>query len=166
MNESEIIKNIREAVKDSDVEKVRLLLGHSKEMLHQMTPFGTWLHIAAKGGDSKLIQCLLSMGADVNAKGGTFGGTPVNHAAGYGQINAVRILLSEGAVLDTSESVSNPLFSAIQGGHLEIVKMLVEHGIDYRVKYSGRSMKSMDAKDFARERGELKILEYLTELGS
>jgi uncharacterized protein len=166
MNESEITKILREAVKASDIEKVRSLISQSKDRLHQMTPFGTWLHIAAKGGYLDLIHCLISMGADVNAKGGTFGGSPVNLAAGFGQELAVRALLSAGATLDTSESVRNPLFSAIQGGHLETVKLLIENGIDYKVRYSGESMKDMGALEFAQERGEMQIVDYLRSLRS
>lgn len=164
MNELEISKAIRDAVKAADVPRVRSLIGDSAERLHQMTPFGTWLHIAAKGGNLELVKCLISMGADVNAKGGTFGGAPLNLAAGYGQLDIVRSLLAAGAELDVSEPERNPLFSAVQGGHFEIVKLLVERGIDYRVQYTGESMKSMDALAFALERGQTRIAEYLKKL--
>ena len=164
MNEVEITKGIREAVKTADIERVRSLIGGSKERLQQMTPFGTWLHIAAKGGNLELVQCLISMGADVNARGGPFGGAPINLAAGYGQLHIVRTMLAAGAALDVSEPERNPLFSAIQGGHLEIVKLLIERGIDYRVRYTGDSMKDMDALAFARERGQAEIADYLAKL--
>jgi ankyrin repeat protein len=164
MNEAEITKALRAAVKDADVERVRSLIGGSKERLQQMTPFGSWLHIAAKGGSLELVKCLISLGADVNAKGGTFCGAPVNLAAGYGHLHIVQTLVAEGAELDVSEPERNPLFSAIQGGHLEIVKFLVERGIDYRVRYTGESMKDMDALAFAHERGKSEIAEYLAGL--
>lgn len=164
MSEAEAIKAIREAVKAGDVPRVRSLIRESKERLRQVTPFGTWLHIAVKEGHLELVRALISMGADVNARGGTFGGTAINLAAGYGHLDIVRILLDEGAELDVSEPERNPLFSAIQGGHLEIVKLLVERGIDYRVRYTGESMKEMDALAFARERGQTAIAEYLALL--
>jgi uncharacterized protein len=164
MNELEITKALREAVKAGDIEQVRTLIGGSKERLGQMTPFGTWLHLAAKDGNLALVQCLISMGADVNAMGGTFGGTPINLAAGYGRIDIVRALIASSAALDVSEPVRNPLFSAIQGGHLEIVRLLIDCGIDYRASYSGESMKDMDALAFALERGQTEIANYLTKL--
>jgi ankyrin repeat protein len=102
----------------------------------------------------------------VNARGGTFGGSPVNLAAGYGQPHIVRALLAAGAELDVSEPERNPLFSAIHGGHLEIVKFLIERGIDYRVRYTGESMKDMDALAFARERGQTEIADYLETLNA
>lgn len=166
MNEAEITRALREAVKSADIERVSSLIGESKERLQQTTPFGTWLHIAAKGGNLELVQRLISMGVDVNARGGTFGGSPVNLAAGYGQPHIVRALLAAGAELDVSEPERNPLFSAIQGGHMEIVKLLIERGIDYRVRYTGESMKEMDALAFARERGEREIADYLEKVNA
>ena len=163
-DESEITKALHAAAKDGDVERVRSLIAGSTERLHLMTPFGTWLHIAAKRGNLELVECLISMGADVNVKGGTFGGTPINLAAGYGQLDVVRTLLAHGAELDVSEPERNPLFSAIQGGHLQIVKFLVEKGIDYRVQYTGESMKETDALAFARDHGQAEIAQYLTGL--
>ncbi len=68
-----------------------------------MTPFGTWLHVAAKTGNVEMVECLLSLGADVNAIGGAFGGTAVNLAAGYGNSKVVEVLLAAGATLDVSE---------------------------------------------------------------
>jgi uncharacterized protein len=127
-------------------------------------PFGAWLHIAAKAGHVELVQRLLSLGIDINTKGGTFGGSAINLAAGYRQPAVVKLLLYAGAELDVTESARNPLFSAIQGGHLDIVKLLIERGIDHRISYTGEFMKDMDALAFARERGQLSIVEYLTTM--
>src|SRR5690348_1336546 len=102
MDELERMRALREAVKGDDVEKVRSLIDGSNERLQHMTPFGTWLHIAAKGGKIKTVQFLISLGANVNARGGTFGGTPINLAAGYGHLHIVRTLINAGAELDVS----------------------------------------------------------------
>ena len=56
-----------------------------------------------------------------------------------------------------------PCLPQIHGGHLEIVKLLVEKRVDISIKYSGSSMKDMDAYAFAMERGETAIAEYLLE---
>jgi ankyrin repeat protein len=66
--------------------------------------------------------------------------------------------------MDTSEPERNPLFGAVYGGHLHVVQLLVANGIDFRVKYTGRSMNDMDAKAFAVERGQTEIAKYLRAL--
>ena len=164
MNEKEIIKAIWDAVEDADIKRVRALIGSSKERLQNNGPFGTWLHIAATNGSLDLVKALIAMGADVNAKGGTYNGGAITMAAEYGHLPVVQTLLEAGAELDVSDSVSNPLFGAILGGHLDIVKLLIKSGIDFRVKYTGEMMKNMDALAFARERGEMEIAKYIESL--
>jgi ankyrin repeat protein len=164
MDDIEIQRQIRTAVREGDLQRVRSLIGDSMALLQVMTPFGTWLHVAAKAGQLEVVKALLELGADTNAKGGTFRGAPINLAASAGWEPIVRLLIEVGAELDVSEPERNPLFGAIYGGHLDVVKLLIERGSDYRVRYTGESMKDMDAVAFARERGHLEIARYLAGL--
>lgn len=162
MNEPKFYPTVRDIIASDDDGKIRSMVEESPGTLERMTPFGTCLHIAAQKGAMKVVHALISMGADINAKGGTFGGGPINVAAAHGQVQAVRVLLAAGAELDVTEPERNPLFSAIQEGSMEIVKLLVEHGIDHRVSYTGEHMNNMDAVAFAREQGQTEIAAYLT----
>ncbi len=128
-----------------------------------MTPFGSWLHVAADFGNLELVKALVALGADVNQRGGTFGGTPINLAASKGHKEVLEFLLGCGAELDESEPERNPLFSAIYGGHIEIVRLLLDAGINHRISYTGESMKNMDALAFARERGQSDIAAFLAD---
>jgi len=162
MSEADIVAAIRSAIRSGDTAKVLELIGQKNGRIDVMTPFGTWLHIASKAGRLELVQALVQMGADVNRKGGTFGGSALNLAAGYGQVEIAEFLIDHGANLHVAEPEQNPLFSAIQGGHLAIVKLLIEKGIDHTIAYTGDSMKGMAAIDFAIERGQTEIATFLS----
>jgi len=129
-------------IKNGDTEQAKEILITDKRLLEFITPFGTWLHVAARAGSLDMIKFLVD-------------------AASVGEFSIVQYLYDRGAVLDVSDSSRNPLFSAIYGGHLDIVKYLVQSGIDITVKYTGDKMKDMDAYTFAIERGQIEIAEYL-----
>lgn len=166
MVDAQIAKDIRTAIKQGDVERTVALIGSDRERLTMMTPFGTWLHVAASFGKLEIVKRLAEMGADINAYGGIAGGGPLHRAASDGHLDVVQYLISRGAVLDTSEPERNPLFGAIHWGHTAIARALVDAGIDIHVKYSGKSMKNMDALAFAREWGRTDIAEMLTQVGT
>jgi len=164
MDARQAFREVRQAIREGATEKAWTLLATDSEVRNMVTPFGTWLHVAADFGNLTLARRLVKIGADVNQRSGIFGGTAINLAASTGHAEVVRYLLSEGAELDVGEPERNPLFSAIYGGHLEIVRLLVEADIDWRVKYTGENMKGMDALGFARERGQDNIAMYLAAL--
>ena len=166
MDDKQIAKEIRTAIKLGDVEKVATLIGSDKAWLEMMTPFGTWLHVAASRGKLEIVKRLVALGADVNRNGGVSGGGPLNRAASDGHIDIVRYLLACGAKMDVSEPERNPLFGAIYGGHIAVARLLIGSGIDTHVKYTGESMKGMDALAFAHERGQSDIVELLTSSGT
>ena len=55
------------------------------------------------------------------------------------------------------------MFGAISNGYPDIAKLLIESGIDVEVKYSGESIKGMDALAFAREQGQVEIVKVIEE---
>jgi ankyrin repeat protein len=154
---------LRKACIDNDISEVRRLLAERPDALGMMTPFGTWLHIAAGAGALEVVSLLLDLGLNPNTQGGTFQANSLHEAARGGHLGVMSALHKAGAVLDTSEPERNPLFGAIYGGHMEAVKWLVTNGIDLGATYTGKSMKGMDAIMFARERGYPAITNYLQE---
>lgn len=161
MVDAQVAKEIRTAIKQGDVDRTMALIGSDKERLHLMTLFGTWLHVAAELGKLQIVQRLVEAGLDIDAYGGVAGGTPLHLAASDGHIDVVRYLLSRGAMLDVSEPERNPLFGAIHWGHTEIAKLLIDSGIDISVKYTGETMRNMDALAFAKEWGRSDIAALL-----
>ena len=159
MNENsiEIQRVIEKAIEDGDEREVSRLLAEDPTRLNIMTVFGSWLHIAAANGQLGIVKLLLDLGIDIGRCGGIMEGDALNDAAAEGHLKVVQYLLARGAGLDVSESTRNPLFSAIYGGHEDIVRLLLESGIDAGVRYTGQRMKNMGAVEFALERGQQKI---------
>ena len=163
MDKIKIAKDIRGTITDGQLDTLRDLLEKEPEMLTWMTPFGTWLHVATAHGHLDIIEYLIHAGIDVNAQGGTLSTNALERAATKGYLDITEYLINQSIEIDTSEPDRNPLFAAIYGGHFDIVQLLVKNNIDISIKYSGDSMKDMDAYAFAIERGQTKIAEYLKQ---
>ncbi|MGG2059745.1 ankyrin repeat domain-containing protein [Priestia megaterium] len=161
MEKNSVNKAIRNAIKLGDINSVKELIGSNTEILHTMTPFGSWLHIATKKGQMEIVEYLVHKGIDVNIKGDIFDASPLRVAAGEGHVDIVQYLIQSGAELDVSSAKRNPLFAAIYGGHKEVVEHLVDQGIDISVQYTGENIEDMDAYRYAKEFGQIEISEYL-----
>jgi len=157
-------KKLRAAIKADDVDRVVPLLADRRDILDVDTPFGTLLQIAARAGSLEVTRKLVEMGADIDKRGGALDAGPLTHAVSSGQIEIVRYLLSQGASSDLSEPYRNPLFSAIYNDRLILAKLLIEHGIDYSIRYSGEIMKETDALAHAEGLGRTEIAEFLKSL--
>jgi uncharacterized protein len=167
ISEVKLLNEIESAIEEGDLDKTRTLLLADRSRLAWTTNNGTWLHLAAELGQLSIVQFLLQEGMDVNLRASLVDCAPITLAAAKGQAEMVRYLAEHGAELDASKSTRNPLFAAIYGRSIECVKVLLETGIDARVRYTGQRMKNMDAIGHAEERGEKEIAalirDYLDE---
>lgn len=147
---------IIDAIKNDDVDGLRALMSENPEQLTWNTFFAgqTWLGYAASNGKLSSMAILVELGADINQGDHRENVKPICAAACNNQVEAVKLLLKQGALLDTETSVQNPLFSAVVGRSATIARLLLEAGIDYSVRYNSRTMKNMDAIAFALMRGE------------
>lgn len=154
-------KDVIAAIKSGNIDLVEQALSDNNKLLHLETPLGTWLHIATEQGQKKIVELLVNLGIDVNVKGGPSSVTPLNTAAYEGNVDLLTYFLEKNAELDLSEPDKNPLFAAIHAGHKNIVELLLKAGIDTTVKYTGQTMKEMDAIGFANEWGRSEIAELI-----
>jgi ankyrin repeat protein len=80
---------------------------------------------------------LLNEGASVDARD-RLGARPLGHAAKFGHLEMVDLLLAHGAPIDARNLASaTALYVAAEGSHAAVVQRLIEHGAD--VKLTGRS---------------------------
>lgn len=167
MDELKIIaKNIHSAIRDGNNElAIKLLKDHRHlGILNFKTPFDTWLHDAALHNRKNIIIYLISAGIDINEQGGPFGGNALSEAVNKQNFEIIKYLLSLNIEIITSDSIKNPLFTAIYRGNIDIVKILINHGVNYKVAYTGDYAQNLDAEAFASERGEKEIANYLHSL--
>jgi uncharacterized protein len=136
---------------------------------------GTLLHAAAFSGSLETVKMLVEEGFDVNVRDLQHGETSLGYAAASGNPELVQFLLQKGAVLQTETSAQNPLFAAIsaytsvKGRKLpkevfsDIVRILLDAGIDATVRYNSATMLDMDAMAFACMWGRYDIARMIAE---
>lgn len=167
MDELKIIaKDIHSAIRDGNNELAIKLLKDYRHLgiLNFKTPFGTWLHDAALHNRKDIIVYLVSAGVDINEQGGPLRGNALSQAVNKENIENIEYFLNLNMEIITSDSIKNPLFTAIYRGNFDIVKILIKHGVNYRVAYTGDYTEHLDAEAFALERGEREIANYLHSL--
>lgn len=156
---------IHRAIKQGRIADVIRLIGDDKEVLWLWTPFGTWLQDAASHGHRDIVQWFVSNGLSVNSFSDSRPTPPLGQAASEGHIEVVRYLLGSGATIDVSDSVRNPLLSAIVGGlsesHTAVAKLLIDAGIDTSIRYP--NLDNMNALEYAKEWGREDIAKLLED---
>ncbi|KAL9246345.1 hypothetical protein vseg_019892 [Gypsophila vaccaria] len=88
------------------------------------------LHFAASIGNPKIVEILLSKGADVNMKNDG-GRIPLHYAASKGWVKIAEILLSHGTNINAKDKVGcTPLHRAARTGNAELCELLIEEGAE------------------------------------
>lgn len=164
MNQQAVFRNVMDAIKAGDSRGLSNILNANSRNADMVTPFGTWLHVAAAEGQLAVVEMLIDeFGLDIDAGGDVSDSSPINSAALEGHAEVVELLLHRGAKLDISEPNRNPLFGAILGGNVKIAKLLIDRGLDPNIKYTGASMRGTDALTFAKERAAVEFVSLLKQ---
>ena len=162
MYKEEIIK-IRQLIKSGNLAELKVLFKDNQELINAETAFGTWLEVASAQGQMEIVKFFIGAGIDVNKSVGVTNGSPIERASFRGYLNIVKILYESGARLDVSDFDRNPLFAAIYNNHFDVVRFLVEKGIDLSASYAIGDLDACDAYEYARQYGRTEIAEYLKE---
>jgi len=161
--DKEVIKQMFQAIKKGDLDFIKELLETNEGLLYETNIWGTWLHNAASYGQYEISEYFITCGIDVNINAGLSEASALEAAAHKGNIDIARLLLQHGAKLDVSTAGRNPLLSAIYGGQLEMVKFLVEEGIDLTPQYEIGGDSGVDAYKYSKMYGKSDIEVYLKE---
>ena len=130
------------ATSDGDKTKYELVLGDTKPQV-------------------AVIEMLVKAGADVNAKDKA-GLTPLQRAVYVGNPEIVEALFSVGAKVSKEEKKWNALHLAASNGHLELVRLLLDKGMDV----NGRDHLDITPLHGAAFNGHKKIVALLLEKGA
>eukprot|EP01060_Flectonema_neradi_P003615 TRINITY_DN12341_c4_g1_i1.p1 TRINITY_DN12341_c4_g1~~TRINITY_DN12341_c4_g1_i1.p1 ORF type:complete len:572 (+),score=121.50 TRINITY_DN12341_c4_g1_i1:75-1718(+) len=122
----------------------------------------TALSRAANEGKSEMVDFLVSEAkADVNIAGGKYINIPLHRAARCGDVRIVNTLIMAGSKVNTEDSKGyTALLVAAEGGHHEVVRTLLEHGADPKVKHIDYCLNCVVSK------GYLQVARHLIEFGA
>jgi len=121
------------------------------------------LFIATQAENQEIIEILAENGADINLA--TIDGiTPLLNAANQGQQEIVECLLDLNANVNHQEPENHEtaLFAACCGGHLDVIKVLVEHDADVNLL----TKDGYACPEVAFQLGHLNVSEYFARISS
>lgn len=144
-----------DALKQGNRTVVQELLAANPELANARFEQATPLHFAAIDNQRELVDLLLAAGADLNARDDEFNMTPIGWANEKGHMDMVDYLRSAGAEMDLYSAVAygliaevkqllkedvsqvnarnhygTPIHEASLWGHVDVLKLLLEHGAD------------------------------------
>lgn len=159
-------EELLDAAHGYDAEYVQALLKAGADPRHKSNNGWTALMVSACYGSADIVDLLIAAGSDVNAQDNNCGGqTVLMWAARSGQqsIRKVRALLKAGAAIEgtTFSGDWTALLSAVNGGNIAVVELLISKGANVHVK---------DEDDHgllwhARDRGNQQLVEMLESHG-
>ena len=161
----DLSKQVFKAISDGDLNALSSLVRTDRSLITARNAYGSWLHRACEEGQFSIVKYLVESGADVNLRGGTSDAGPIQDAIFGGNIEVIKLLLSNGAVLDVSTPNRNSLFRAVSTDRVDIAELLLEAGIDPHVIYRSVTGKLKNALSYAQERGRKEIERILLDAG-
>jgi ankyrin repeat protein len=149
------------------VKAVRLLIDRNWDNIEHYG-FGNALLGAAQHGQLSIVSILLDVGVDINyiATGNQWNtrpATPLSASLRAMRMDTTRYLLERGADVNAGDKGASSLLLACKRGNEEIVRMLVERGVDPNGHASQRSKRNVPMLT-ALKRGHVRVAGVLLQL--
>jgi ankyrin repeat protein len=120
----------------------------------------TPLHMAVFTGNTEAARRLLTGGADVNPRFNS-GATPMELATAAGRLDMVKLLFEHGGGFTSLEGHC-ALAAAVDGGNLEVVRFMLDNGVDINGLYKDGET----ALHHAAEQAKTEFVKLLLEYGA
>jgi ankyrin repeat protein len=147
------------AAADGQLEVVRMLLGRGAKANVMDKEYHTPLHLASNFGYLEIVRLLLENGANVDAE--DVGRWKSLHTTLFGGDNTQIPILSD--VFNTwNDGHLTPLHLASSGGHIETVRLLIEHAADV----NAQDERNSTPLHFASSKGQTETVQLLIDRGS
>ncbi|KAK6529963.1 hypothetical protein TWF281_009113 [Arthrobotrys megalospora] len=160
---------IHQAAQNGHIEVVKILLEHRKILPDPRDRNGiTPLYAAANGGYTEIVKMLLNgkANAEVIATNGS-NRRPFHQAANNGHTAICKLFLDYQVDFEPLDDTNcSPLFFACQGGHHEIVKLLLAAGADYENAWCGQKGGGRRCLHQAAQNGHLEVVQLLLDAGA
>ena len=146
---------------DKDYPRLKKLIRKAKD-INETDQDGrnALMYALADGLDFECIQLLIDCGADVNSVDKQQW-TPLHIAASYQNLEAVKLLIQQGAQIEVKNAFGNtPLLECVgKEVHMDIVRLLLEHGADPDMKNNAGS----SAREVAAATDDQQLIEVFDQ---
>jgi len=115
-----------------DLDRVKQLVEGGVSVSHSDYDFRTPLHLAAAGGHLEVVKFLVDNGADVTAVD-RWGSSVLNDAVSNGKDEVIKYLRSVGSHAKSDKGLTRAMCTAAAEGNVELIRKLIEAGVDPNV---------------------------------
>ena len=155
---------LHDAVRAKDVAAIDRALAAGANIDETDYFVGPALHFAVSDGDATIARYLIDRGADLESVGEVQGGRPAHIAAEFGHTAMLRLLLDNGAAVDSRDAEGRtPLFRAAARGQIGTATLLLDRGADPAVAESTQGQMPLHR---ASDNGELEMVQLLLDRGA
>jgi len=150
---------LMEAADKGHLEVVKLLLNKGADVNARQKEGGTALTWAALSGRVEVVKLLLEKGAEFDVRGQNIL-TALFLSAARGPLEMVKLLQEKG--VDINAGHGRALINAVDGGNVQVVKLLLNGGADVNTKDDSKTTVLMNAVG----KGRLEITNLLLDKGA